>query len=263
MTSATQLSIVNRALLGIGSRTQISSFAENSPQAQAASVLFTPTFEQLARAAHWNCLRKQAVLTLLQAATGTPENPNGTTLPLPPTPWLYAYQVPSDSLKIRTIVPSLPSLGVGTPVTGGSLPSPICLPLREGLIPFAVAYSTDNTGSPINVILTNQSQAQAIYTVNQPNPSIWDSQFQAAMVAGLGAFFVPALSMNLPLMQAAVKMAESVIAAARTSDGLEGTTSQDNIPDWIRARRSGGGVYGYTGNNNYCFGGYENVCWPC
>lgn len=259
--SVSETSIVNRSLLGIGSRSQISNLNENSKEANAAATLYTPTYEQIARSAYWNCFRKQATLSLLKAANGTPENPQGTSLPFPPTPWLYSYQIPADSLKIRTLVPSLPSAAGGIPVTGGAIASPIYLPTGEGQIPFAVAYDVDANNNPIQVVLTNQSQAQAVYTVNQPNPSIWDSQFQGAMVAGLGAFFVPALTLHLPLMQIAIQAAERIITAARTSDANEGIVSQNREADWIRARRQGSYfINGYGGGQ--CWGGYDNVCWP-
>jgi len=103
-----QISICNRALLAIGSQSQISSLNEGSTQANACATLYTPTFEALARAAYWNCLRYQESLSLLAAASGTPENPDGTTLPLPPTPWLYSYQLPTTSLQARFIIPAIP-----------------------------------------------------------------------------------------------------------------------------------------------------------
>ncbi len=258
MATGSTLSIINRALLSIGSQSQVSSLNEGSAQANAAATLFTPTFESLARSAPWNCLRKQATLTLLAAAQGTPENPDGTTLPLPPTPWLYSYAQPSDSLQIRFLVPSLPAPIGGVPLFSVNTGAPTWLP-NGGQIPYAVAYSVDTNNNPINVILTNQSQAIAVYTVNQPNPQIWDSLFQAAMVASLAAYFVPALSLNMPLMQVQIKLAESMIQQARVRDGNEGVTSMDHVPDWMNARRGASGYringYGNTGYN------WPDMCW--
>lgn len=254
-----QLSIINRALLSVGARAQISSINENSAAAQVALTLFTPTYEALGRAAHWNCFRKQVTLSLLAAAMGTPENPSGTALPLPPTPWLYQYAYPSDCLNMRFVVPSLPAGVGGVANTTYNNAAPTWLP-GGGQIPFAVAYATDATGNPITVILTNQSQAQAVYTVNQPSPDIWDSQFQAAMVASLAAYFVPALALNMALMGASAQSAERIIAQARAADGNEGVTVMDRIPDWIRARGGEGG-YGW-GTGGFQYGGCVNMCWP-
>lgn len=259
MATGSNLNIINRALLSIGSQSQVSSLNEGSSQANAAATLFNPTFEQLARSAPWNCLRKEATLTLLAAAQGTPENPDGTTLPLPPTPWLYTYAYPSDCLQVRFIVPSLPAPNSGVPIFSVNTGAATWLP-NGGQLPYAVAYSTDTNNNPINVILTNQSQAIAVYTVNQPNPQIWDSLFQGAMVASLAAYFVPALSLHMPLMNIQIKLAESMIQQARVRDGNEGVTSMDHVPDWMRARQGASGWSGRMGYQGY--GTYGSMVWP-
>ncbi len=250
---------MNRALLAVGNQSQISSLNENSPQANACNTLYTPTFEQLARSAPWNCLRKESSLTLLAAAQGTPENPDGTTLPLPPTPYLYQYAQPSDCLQMRFIVPSLPAPNAGVPIFSTNTGAATWLP-NGGQIPYAVAYATDSNNNPLNVILTNQSQAIAVYTVNQPNPQIWDSLMQGAMVASLAAMLVPALSLHMPLMQMQIKLAESMIQQARVRDGVEGVTSMDNTPDWLRARQGASSMYGRNGYNNSF--NWPSMLWP-
>lgn len=259
MATGNQLNIINRALLSIGSQSQVSSLNEGSAQANAAATLYTPTFEQLGRSAPWNCLRKEATLTLLAAAQGTPENPDGTTLLLPPVPWLYQYAYPSDCLQMRFIVPSLSNSVSGVPIFSVNTGAPTGI-YNNRNIPFAVAYATDTNNNPINIILTNQTQAIAVYTVNQPNPQIWDSLLQGAMVASLAAFFVPALSLHMPLMQVQIKLAESMIEQARVRDGNEGTTSMDHLPDWLRARQ---GASGYFWNGSATNGfNWPGVCWP-
>lgn len=252
------LSIWNRALLSIGSQSQVSSPTENSTQADACNTLFTPCFESLARAAYWNCLRAQVVLSLIAAAQGTPENPDGTVLPLPPTPWLYSYQLPADSLQARFIVPSVPTQASGSiPISPSMISSATYFPTES--IPFRVAYALDVNRNPIQIVLTNQTQAQLVYTVNQPNPQIWDSMFQSAMVASLAAYLVPALSLNMPLAAMQAKIAEQLIEQARVRDGDEGSNSQDHQPDWITARNVGGST-GYSGG--YGNGGYvTDMCW--
>lgn len=260
---ADQLSIANRSLLSIGARAQISSLnpSDGSPEGDAVSILWTPTFESLARAAQWNCLRRQVTLSLLMAAQGTPENVNGNTLSVPPTPWLYAYAYPSDCLNVRYVVPSLPANeGGSTPATTINNSAGAWLPWG-GQIPFAISTVLDPvTNQSVEVILTNQDQAQVVYTVNQPNPQGWDSMFQAGMVASLAAFLVPALNLSLNLMQMSIKNAEIIIGQARAADGNEGVTTMDHLPDWMRARAGGQG-FG-IGYNISSWGGYMNVCWP-
>lgn len=258
-----QLDIANRSLLSVGARAQVSSFnpSDGSPEANALSILWQPTFEALGRAAQWNCLRQQATLSLLQAAQGTPENPDGISLPIPPTPWLYAYVYPSDCLTVRWIVPSFPfNQGGSTPPTTINNGAGSWLP-NGGQIVYQISEIKDVNNNPILVILTNQDQAQAVYTVNQPNPATWDSLFQAAMVASLGAYLVPALSLSLPLMQMSIKTAEMAIAQARAVDGNEGVTIMDHFPDWMAARAGGQG-YG-TGYAFSTYGGFcQSMTWP-
>lgn len=258
--SSTQTSVSNQALLQIGMRHTIASLTEDSTEANACNILYQPTFAMLARSAYWNCLRNQATLSLLAAAQGTPENPQGTTLPLPPTPWLYSYAAPSDNLAVRFIVPSFPNATPsGTiPLTTASVVAGPWLP-GDGQIPFAVGYGVDGSRNPQEIILTNQSMAQAVYTVNQPNPIIWDSLFQQAFVNSLAAFLVPALSLNEQLMQMAVKSADALIMQARVRDGNEGSTCIDHIPDWIRARNSGGSLQ--WNNTGYAPWVYA-MAWP-
>ncbi len=262
MSTATKLSIANRALLGVGARAQISSLdpSDGSVEGDAISTLWTPTFEQLGRSAHWNCLTAQVTLTLLQAAQGTPENPSGSLYPSPPTPWLYAYSYPSNCLDMRYVVPSLPvQTGDTTPATTLNNSAGTWIP-GQRQIPFVVQTILDTNNTPITVILTNQSQAQASFTANYSNPALWDSMFQAAMVAALGAFLVPALSLNMGLLDRCVNLAEGMIRKARTADGNEGVTSMDHTPDWIQARAGAQGFgYGFYNNGFY---NYTDVSWP-
>lgn len=258
---ADAVSICNRSLLSIGARTTISSLSpsDGSTASDACTILFDPTFSSLGRTAQWGCLRKQATLSLLAAAQGTPENPQGTTFPLPPSPYLYMYALPPDSLAFWYIVPSFPAqITGGPPPTTFSLSSPAYLYGQGTQIPYEIGYSTDANGSPFGMILTNQTQAQGVYAVNQPNPAIWDSQFQAAMVASLGAYLVPALALNFTLMQMCIKTAENIIAMARASDANESVTTQNREADWIVAR---GGYYEPSFNPG-AFGGYSAMCWP-
>lgn len=255
MPSLSQVNVCNLALLSIGSRSQISSLTENSTQSNACAQFYPFVFNSMARAANWNCLRKQAKLSLLAAAEGTPENPSGTGLPVPSQPWLYAYAYPSDCLRLRFLLPTFNTGQSGSvPQSTVGNAAPFSYSYRNQ-IPFAVAYSTDATGNPIIQILTNLCQAQAVYTVDQPNPVIWDSQFQQAMVAALAAYLVPALSLNLPLMNRAVAMAEKIIMQARVSDGDETFVTQNREADWIVARGGFGffgqasGIRDFSGNS--------------
>lgn len=260
MTANTSIiSIANRSLLMIGSRSQISNLQDGTPEANAISALYQPTYEQISRTAAWNCLRQQKSLTLLAAAAGTPENLDGTTMPIPPSPWLYSYAVPSDSLQIRFILPPLSNPSTGQIPISPSMIGGAMWVTGAGQIKYAVAYGVDAMDNPREIVLCNVSGAQAVYTVNQPNPVVFDSLFEQGLVAALGAYLVPALSLDLALMDRAVRQAEMAIAQARTRDGNEGVVTMNRNADWMTARQSGGGL-GWSGD--YGNGLYDSMVWP-
>lgn len=245
----------NRSLAQAGARESIISFTEGSVSSLNCNLLFQPTFEQLGRAAHWNCLRNQGTLTLLKAAQGTPENQTGNVLPIPPQPWLYEYLLPNDCLAVRFLLPTfLPQAG-SVPIfpTASSL-APTLLPRQE--IPFVV--STDIvSGNRTKVILTNLALAQIVYTLNEPNPDFWDSQFQAAYVASLAAFLIPPLNLNMSLLNMQIKIADQIISEARSADGNEGVVSQNRDASWIVARGCGQEVGYGCGYQEY-----GQMAWP-
>lgn len=255
-----QVSIANRAIAQAGGREQIANFNEGSVAAINCNLLYEPTFTQLARAAHWNCLRLQTTdgLTLLKAAQGTPQNQSGTVLPIPPQPWLYEYLLPPDCLFLRFLVPTFNVAPAGT-VPIFPTPSSFAYTLQpRGEIPFVVGTDYVN-GQLTKVILTNLCAANAVYTQNNPNPNFWDSQFQAAYVASLAAFLIPPLNLNLALLNKQTAIADAIIATARSTDGNEGVVSQNREAEWIVARGAGE----YIGNG--VGGGYPQyfeMSWP-
>lgn len=251
MSSQSQVSLCNLSLLSIGARTQISALSDGSTAGDACATLFTFVFQNLARSARWHCLNKQLSLTLIQAAQGTPENPTGTTLPLPAQPWLYGYLLPPDSLMVREIFPPINTSGSATNQLAISNSVTPQLP-GQYQIPYATSYTTDSNGNPLEIILTNQENAVANYTVDQENPQIWDALFIAAFVASLAAYLVPALSLNPPLMQSQIQIAERMINLARAQDANESPSTQSNVPDWIRTRMgaTGAGLVGYRAYGN-------------
>lgn len=241
MASAVQ--IVNLALDACGSRAQVTSISpsDGSQAGDVASRQYMPRLEALSRSAHWGCLRSQATLSVVQAATGTPENPDGTLLQQAPQPWLYAYALPPDCLKARFIVPLIqPAASVVPALTNVGLQF---IPGQQKVaIPFVIATVNDTQGNRIKVLLSNWPQAQLVYTALIQNPDLWDSLFTTAFVATLAAFFVNPLNRNAELAKDQILIAKAQIDTARAADGNEGPTSTDHTPDWIAAR--GGGGYG-------------------
>ena len=223
------------ALSAIGARSTIASFTEGSAEANAISLHYVPAVESILQAARWNFARKQALLTLLNDATQNQ--------PVP-TPWLYEYAYPSDCTQGRFIMPqvmvNLPSSVVGTP----SVPSAIGPPVR-----WMVSTDNDSNGNQIVVILTNQPQAVFVYTSRITNPNLFDGQFTDALYNLLGARICMSVNGDKGLASAAFKRADELCKSAAASNGNEGLTVIDNIPDWIKAR-------GYASDWGYPDGGF-------
>ena len=233
-----QVTIANRALSACGAREQITSFDENSTSAIQCNLLFQSTFEELARKTQWNCLRLQTPLTLLKAAQGTPENQNGTTLPIPPQPWLYEYLLPNDCLYVRYLLPTYTPPAGTIPIF--PTPSSVAPYVNEQRFKINFSVATDYVSTSLTkVILTDLPMAQIVYTQNNPNPDFWDSEFQAAMVASLAVYLIPPLNLNMSLLNAQNRIAQDIIATAQSMDANEGLVVQNREASWIMARGCG------------------------
>lgn len=258
-----QVTIVNIALASFGARGTVSSInpSDGSTEGDAASLIYATRTQGLMRGAHWDCLKKQALLTVIKAAAGTPENPNGTTTLLPPIPWVYSYAYPSDCLKARYILPFIVDGASATPLTTAiSVMPPPPLPGVES-VRFSVAYDTDSLGNPVRVILTNMPLATLVYTANVADPNFWDPNLIEAQSAYLAVWLCNSLTRNPQMLKDMVSISQTTLTNARAMNGNEGITVQDHMPDWIRIR--GGGTYSgvgmfYTGWDAVAFPGIPN-----
>lgn len=219
--------------------------------------------QALSRAAPWDRMRAQITLTQYKAAMingALSSNP-------PPQPFLYEYLYPPDCLKVHFVLPTI-QLQPSPPLTTAPSSMPMIGPASPGT-PFVVGTDFDTAGNPISVILTNLPNAQCIYTRDLTQfPDLWDPLFLSGATAFLGAYFINALARNKALYDDAVSVAKSMIDQARAASGNEGLQSVDRVPDWLLARRAGGGIgqwqtsagqYGGCGIG----GGWDQVTFPC
>lgn len=241
--------ICNEALDAMGARGTISSLTppDGSAEADSCARNYAPTRDALLRAAHWNFARKPATLNLLKALPGTPENPTAASGPWnntrPAPPWLYAYRQPTDCLKVRYVVPSADLGGFGVPFFPVS-PLPTLASRGGNPVRFNLGADQDASGNPLVVVNTDQPQAIAIYTYRVTLCDLWDSLFRQAMVASLAVKLAMPISGDKGLRRDNLAIAQQAILSARVSDGDEGLTVIDHVPDWLRARGAGGPGYG-------------------
>ena len=255
MTSPVDL--INMALDQIGARSIVAGINPPNPpnnlSAQVASRTYQTQADAVFRSAHWNSARIQTPsggLTLLKAQIGTPENPSGT-LPQPPLPWRYEYAYPPDCLLVRFVFPTpdLPGAGQAPLMTNTGINF---IPWVRTSMPFVPAIDYDANNNQIKAILTNACKAQAVYTGRILNIDLWDPMLQNAVIGALGAWFAMPITGDDKKQLKSIQIASALIQAARVSDGNEGITSTDNIPDWMQIRETGSGWGGW----NIPYGGY-------
>lgn len=106
----TNVSVANRALQKMGTRTTLTTLVENSNEAIQINLCLESRRDELLRMAPWNCAFNFNLLTYITSQPGTPENANSTATTwskgLPPPPWIYEYQYPVDCLAACYIIPN-------------------------------------------------------------------------------------------------------------------------------------------------------------
>ncbi len=246
--STSDTAICNRALASIGTRSSIASLTEQSNEAEQCNLIYTATRDEVLQMAFWNFAAKTDYLALLKSAPGTPSNPTGSiawSTAFPSPPWLYEYGYPSDCIQVRFLVPQIQTGLIGTPFMTNQV----------GMYPyvagpaarFEVASDTNSQGSRINCILTNQYQAIARYTMRIEDPNLFGAQFTQALVAALAAKLSQALTGDKGLANQKFAEANGWIVQARASDGNEGLTQINTVPDWISVRDGDFSTYGGPG----------------
>lgn len=197
----TDISIVNRALQAIGTRSNITSLTEDSNEAIEANKLFVPVRNQVLRAARWPFARDYDTLTLHKTATGSPW-----TRDQPEQPWLYSYEYPAECIHPRM-------------VSGG----------------VRFISGTDHDDG-IRVILTNVPDASITFTRLVTDYDLWDDMAIQAFVSALAGFLVMPLNGSLQQAQGQINQANQHLRAAQAEAANEQMFGVDVTPDWIAAR---------------------------
>lgn len=231
---ASKVDICNMALSAIGTRSTIAALTENSAEARQLSLQYPTALDAILQAAHWNFARAQKSLAVLKQV------PTDTDVP---QPWMYEYDYPSDCVQARYVMPIFES-------APGTVPGAANVPFFTGPpIRFLVGTDLDSRGNRKKVILTNQPQAQLIYTVRIDDPSLYDANFVQALAGFLATLICIPLSGDKTLMKLAFEKSDKITKDARASNGNEGLTVADSIPDWMRAR-------GYASDWSYPAGSF-------
>ncbi len=283
--------LVNEALDALGQHSKIiGDLTDGTPVAEAARRNYGVILRGLLRTAHWAFARRQAALQLLGDATG--QSPSNISTQVE-QPWTYAYAWPVDGVAARWMPAAIPLTTNGTltnqqgvPLTTGqgavAPPVPL-LPARflvssSDFYPIETGISdwtqlpdiqrTEGLGPTSRwIILTDQQNANFVYTRLVTVIEEWDPLFRQAMVALLCVALAPT-AIEDPKLRIAerdrhILIARNAVADARVVSGMDTGSPQstDHQPAWITARNSGWwGANGMTGlgvGPGYYFCSYE------
>lgn len=140
---------------------------------------------------------------------------------------------------------------------GGSYFAPQTNPVGQSATTGVGTGATFNltfTATDQRVILTNQEFATMSYIRQVTDPNVMDPQFQQAWVAALGGRLCLALTGDKTLANMQIQLANGFITQARASDGNEGLTINDVVPDWLRIRGFDAVGPGLVPNQQYDWG---------
>jgi hypothetical protein len=237
------VAICNMTLDAIGSTSSIATLTEQSAEAAACNRHYEQTTKELMRLFDWPFTRANEALAVLLARSGTPENPDGTTVDEPEWPWSYAYSMPELCLKPRFIVPQAtsgsPSID-GVPLTTSDVGAP--LDIRTPTIKF-IQGTVLVTTARRRVIFTNQYQARLVYTAYVSDPDMWDAGFVTALIGRLAQKICMPLSGDKSLMKMAAQAGAIAESEAKAATSNEGITVIDWTPESVAA-------HGYSDPDN-------------
>lgn len=202
---ASKLEICNRALSLIGAA-NIASLTEGTREAKQCKIFYDSCKEGVLREHNWNFAQKRTVLALLDESY---------------VGWDYAYQYPSDCLKVIKLYDE-----------GGDVSSTALSGLIEP-IRFEVSASNDLNR---RVILTDIENAQLLYTANIMNESVFDPSFVAALVYRLAAELVIPMKGKLNLRQAMIATYQQMLPRSQMLNANEGNHKEESYNDFIAAR---------------------------
>ncbi len=249
-----QVTVCNRALSVIGTRSSIAAINEASPEAQACTLHFEPACRAMLRLAPWSFARATARGALIAAAPGTAENPSGT-LPFPLVPnaagnqavqivaWQYEYAWPQDCVRLRQVkypfdqsnsgeeATLWPGVVEAAPIFAGSGSMSF-----ENRVSYQIAMDHDAFGNKIKVVLSNIENALIVYTAFVDDPNLWDDEFCEAFVYALASHLVGALIGDKQMDKDLVGKAQVLATQARAVDANEQPLSPNHTPDWIRIK---------------------------
>jgi hypothetical protein len=196
----TEAQVANLALGLVGQRQTIDSLNEATTEAQVAKTYFASTRNELLEAWDWRFCKRSVVLAL------TSETRSG---------WTYVYAAPADMLKPRAIWNGIREPGAGE------------------RIPFD--WELNDAGDGF-LILTDQPEAQLVYTVELKKVALWPALFVKAVAAQLAVYFAGSIPVKPQLMPGLEAGALRALQKAAASDANAAQRDPEADAESIRVR---------------------------
>lgn len=173
--------IVNAALAKLKAPIRVGKLTEGSAPAKIALDTFGQTRDSLLREGDWGFARRDVNATLLKSApAGGYFDTSWNRVTHPPLPWRFAYEYPSDCLKVRSL-----------------RPQPNFIP---DFAPSPVLFDTPNTYILVDAVQTQVKcitcmvpSAILTYTGQILDPALWEVGFVNAMIAAMAEILAPAI----------------------------------------------------------------------
>ncbi len=189
--------ICNLALMRVANRFQISNIDERSNEARACRAAYDIARRSTLRKHNWNFATAYKT-----PASATSPNPL----------YQYAFPVPSDSLRVRRIVPDS---FTSTP------------------IPYRIVL---NGNSNASIILCNREIITVEYTVDVTDPNVFDASFVDGFAWRLAAEVALPLTGDRELQKDCLKGWSNFLPDAMAIDANEDQSEEQPEASWIAAR---------------------------
>lgn len=127
-----------------------------------------------------------------------------------PAGWTYRYALPADCLRLLRIVS----------VRGDREPA---------------RFEVVSDGA-LRSVLSDEPEAEAIYTMRVVDPTLYDAAFSAALVDQLAAHIAYPVTQKTEVAVRLAQMARATLADAMVANAGEAMSLTDRLPDWIEGR---------------------------
>lgn len=199
----TTVTICNRALSRIGHTILISSLTESRLEAEQCNLHFEPSRDAVLEDHPWSFATKRVELAELASVERTD--------------WEYVYAAPSDMLVARHIV--LP--GTRNPAS-------------DSRIPYVVEANDAGDGQ---VILTDQEDAELLYTTRHTAVAVWPQSFVDALTWRLAIELALGIKKDRALAGDMAKGYQAQLVRAAVNNANQGQRDLAPLTPSIGARR--------------------------